>query len=478
MCSDISARRLVSVDAFSTVRVLAEFLVDPLRCMNRFLAPLGEGVEFYRVGRHRESARRFLFLYAPEYNKQVLSKFDCIKSSGLWPLPGPNGSAQEKLRKNDLKSFGADYSLFHETISPQLSRTRSVEHFDAIKKIAIEEIGAWPHGVNDIYSLGRSFLSRSAFTLLFGDQQRERTRVLADSFKNYHELNWSKLAHLFRLNFPGTHYRRALANADALHSMIEDWVQEARGMPPDSNLRAALGSMKSASGCPISENLATANTALIALASFLTISSAFTWTSLLLALHPKIAADLRDELSSQPPIEDIDYATLSALPLLDAVVNEGIRLITPVPIMGMRAFDFCEIAGRQLLPGSRIVLAPHLTHRMPDLYPAGDRFRPERWFSLKRSAYQYLPFAAGSRLCPGRWFAIVNLKVGLMTMLQRFRLQVPSGVRIDRMYAAITLPKGDVPLEFLPLDRNVDVRHCAGSIFDLFVPEPDRSMCH
>ncbi len=65
-----------------------------------------------------------------------------------------------------------------------------------------------------------------------------------------------------------------------------------------------------------------------------------------------------------------------------------------------------------------------------------------------------------------------------MTMLQRFRLQVPSGARIDRTYVAVTLPKRDVPLEIRPLDRKVDVGACSGSIFDLFVPEPDRGVRH
>ena len=90
-------------------------------------------------------------------------------------------------------------------------------------------------------------MSRSAFTLLFGDQQCVRTRTLADSLNTYQALNWSKLAHIFRLNIQGTPYHRAMAHADALHSMIEDWGQEVRGMPPESNLRAALTSMKSAS---------------------------------------------------------------------------------------------------------------------------------------------------------------------------------------------------------------------------------------
>ena len=144
MYGDVPAGRLVSADAFSTLGLLAGLLLDPLRCMNQNLASLGDGVEFYRIGRHRDSARRFLFLYAPEYNQQVLSKFDRIKPSGLWPLPGPKGSAQEKLRRNGLKSFGADYSLFHETISPQLSRTRSVEQFDAIKKAILRKLSNPP----------------------------------------------------------------------------------------------------------------------------------------------------------------------------------------------------------------------------------------------------------------------------------------------------------------------------------------------
>jgi cytochrome P450 len=165
------------------------------------------------------------------------------------------------------------------------------------------------------------------------------------------------------------------------------------------------------------------------------------------------------------------------MPLLDAVLKEAMRLVTPVPMITMRSIVDCEIAGQHLPRRSRVLIAPHLIHRMPELYDTGDRFRPGRWFSIKPSTYEYLPFGAGRRRCPGYWLAMTNVKLAVMAILSRFRPQLPDGARIDRMYAGVTTPKNGVPIRLLP--RNgASPRPAAasysGSIFELFTPEPDR----
>jgi cytochrome P450 len=78
-------------------------------------------------------------------------------------------------------------------------------------------------------------------------------------------------------------------------------------------------------------------------------------------------ADVIDELSAHTPVEDIDVDTLLSLPLLDAVINESMRLITPAPFMSFRMAQDREIAGQAFAGGSRFFVLSHLTHRLPDL---------------------------------------------------------------------------------------------------------------
>jgi cytochrome P450 len=124
---------------------------------------------------------------------------------------------------------------------------------------------------------------------------------------------------------------------------------------------------------------------LFSLASFETTSSATTWALLLLVLHPEVMADLLDELSASPAVCDIDHARLSSLKLLDAVVKEALRVMPPAPVLPLRVFAPCEVAGRALFPSHRIMLSPYLTHRLPEIYDFPARFRPQRWFNINPS---------------------------------------------------------------------------------------------
>ena len=62
-----------------------------------------------------------------------------------------------------------------------------------------------------------------------------------------------------------------------------------------------------------------------------------TWTLLLLAIHPQIQDQLRAELRDLPRPDNLDdeavlshYQGLSAVPLLDKVCRESLRMVPPV----------------------------------------------------------------------------------------------------------------------------------------------------
>lgn len=52
----------------------------------------------------------------------------------------------------------------------------------------------------------------------------------------------------------------------------------------------------------------------------------------MLAEHPRVQEELRNEIM-QCPVEDPDYTTLEAFPLLDAVIKETLRLVRTSTLM-------------------------------------------------------------------------------------------------------------------------------------------------
>lgn len=108
----------------------------------------------------------------------------------------------------------------------------------------------------------------------------------------------------------------------------------------------------------------------------------------------------------------MDFDNLASLPYLNAVINEGLRLGTPlsglsrvVPASGM-------VIDGEFIPGDTIVSVPAFTQQLdPDnFYPEPEKFIPERWMSGG--------LGPGSKLEPG---AVMSFSTGLFLFQQRYK---------------------------------------------------------
>jgi cytochrome P450 len=142
-----------------------------------------------------------------------------------------------------------------------------------------------------------------------------------------------------------------------------------------------------------------------------------TWTLLLLAQHPQIAEDLADELAPALRGGAPSLDGLEKLPLLDAVLRESMRIFPPVPYAIRLARGVDALGAMPLDDRDRVIVSHYVTHHMPELYPDPERFDPARWFGMRRSPYEYLPFSAGPRTCIGINFANAAMKLALAMIL-------------------------------------------------------------
>jgi cytochrome P450 len=202
-------------------------------------------------------------------------------------------------------------------------------------------------------------------------------------------------------------------------------------------------------------------------ASYETTANAMTWTLFLLAQHPKVAHALLDELESvmggAPPSVD----TLARAPLLEAVVKESLRILPPVPYTIRVAREPTPIGPFTVLRGDRVILSHYVTHHLPELYASPERFDPERWFTLKRGPYEYLPFSAGPRLCIGYSFAMQALKLSTAMLLQRVRFSLVPGTRIDRSVQVTMSPRQGLPMSIHAADRRFEAAPVRGNIHEM-----------
>jgi cytochrome P450 len=219
--------------------------------------------------------------------------------------------------------------------------------------------------------------------------------------------------------------------AEKLEQIILQWAAGKRGHSDDSDLASIILNNPDVAGRAPDDGALVAHIASLFALSSEGSQSALTWTLLLLTQHPHITATLRDELRSKLGSASPCLERASELPYLDAVVKEAMRLLPPVPLQIRVAQRDTTIAGYGLPQRTRVMINTFLTNRMPDVYPDGDVFRPERWFEITPNSFEFPVFSAGPHLCPGYWFGTAVIKIGIAAILTRYGLELLPGTRVD-----------------------------------------------
>ena len=170
------------------------------------------------------------------------------------------------------------------------------------------------------------------------------------------------------------------------------------------------------------------------LAGHETTANALTWTWYLLSQHPEAEARLHDELEKVvggrvPTLDDLPH-----LAYTEMVVKESLRLYPPAWSLNPRQARRDLKLGEYTIPkNSMILVMPYVIHHNPRFFPEPERFDPERFNAENEKQipkYAYLPFGAGPRVCMGQTFAMIEARLILATVAQRFQLSRESNQEI------------------------------------------------
>lgn len=174
-------------------------------------------------------------------------------------------------------------------------------------------------------------------------------------------------------------------------------------------------------------------TVTLLLAGHETTANALNWTFMLLAQNPDAEAKLHEELDAVLGGRTPTLADLKQLPYTEMVVKESMRLYPPAYSFGRMATEDVTIQGYDVPANTDINIFGIIAHRSPKWWDAPMAFQPER-FSPENEAkiprYAYLPFGGGPRICIGNSFAMMEARLMLATIAQKYQLRLKPGQKV------------------------------------------------
>jgi len=446
------------------------FLADPIVYMTRLYHTYGELASLT----HGDLTQ--LVAFGPPYNRLLLSDANLF-----YTIFETLTSDRIKARRRGiglLNMNGAQHKQHRRLMMPAFHRQQVSLYRDDMVRFTQDVLDRWQIGqrLNIAHEMSQLTL-RIACQTLFGLDISERVPEIGLLVKRLFATNqFAAEVTLFPVDLPGTPFRRMMRNAERLEDEILALIARKRASPleqgaPSGSVLASLIHARDEDGSSMTDLELIGHTTTLLLAGHETSANTLSWTLFLLAQHPQVLADLVDELEGElhgdaPTVEQLRPGG-TQLPLLERVIKESMRLLPPAALMSRISTGPFEIGPYQMPTGSIVTISQYITHRMPELYPEPQAFKPERWERIDPSPYEYLPFGAGPRMCIGATFAMMEIKIVLAMLLQRYRLAVVPGARVDRQIKITLSPKGGIPMVVAPPDRRFGKTEVRGNIHEM-----------
>ena len=352
-----------------------------------------------------------------------------------------------------LTSEGATHLRQRRLVQPAFHRERIAAYADTMVEYADRSRGRWRDGATlDVaQEMNRLTLSIVGKTLFDVDVQSQAAEV-GVALTRVIETFWMTMLPFSDLleHLPVPKLRRARAARAQLDAIIYGMIAERRQSRRDhgdllSMLLSAqdeeaegaggppsLGDTRSRIGAAglMSDEQVRDEAMTIFLAGHETTANALTWTWYLLSTAPDVEAKLHAEVDRALQGKLPGVTDIAALPFVERVVTESMRLYPPAWIIGRRAITAYPLGPYMAPARSIMVMSPFVVQRDARYYKEPERFDPDRWTPEFRAAlpkFAYFPFGGGPRQCIGESFAWMELILLVATIAQQWQLRLVPG---------------------------------------------------
>ncbi|QIK75838.1 cytochrome P450 [Nocardioides piscis] len=160
-----------------------------------------------------------------------------------------------------------------------------------------------------------------------------------------------------------------------------------------------------------------------------TSSGTAAWALIEMMRHPEITKDVTAELDDlYADGSEVSFQALRAIPRLEAVLKETLRLHPPLIVLLRLVQEEVELAGHVIAPGTMVAASPRVSNRIPEHFPDPERFDPSRYLDPRQedlaNRWTWIPFGAGRHRCVGNAFAMMQLKAIFSVVLREFEFEL------------------------------------------------------
>ncbi|KAH9625024.1 hypothetical protein KSS87_017319 [Heliosperma pusillum] len=401
----------------------------------------------------------WLIIAESEKIKEVLTKYEDFQKPnhpltqllmvGLFGLEGENWAKHRKIinpafHRDKLKHM---FAAIYESCSTMITSWD-----DLISKERSTELDVWPF----IDSLTGDVISRTAF----GSTTKESRRIL-------HLIDEQCQLSLYDPQpsnyIPGWRYLPTKKNRriteicreieELLTGMIESRKEEMEtegvskndllGILLESNMRE-IKANDNQKGKGLTTKEVVQECKIFYLAGSETTSTLLVWTLISLCKYQTWQDHARDEVLGVFGKDGIlTLEGLSQLKIVNMILCEVLRFYTPAFMLIRKVYKDVRL-GELLIPaGTELLLPLCIAHQDCDAWGKDAKeFNPARFEDGISKATEgqaiYFPFSIGPRICIGQNFSLMEAKVALTLILQRFSLHI-SPTYVHAPYAVVTV---------------------------------------
>ncbi len=321
-----------------------------------------------------------------------------------------------------LTSVGDRWVAQRRTLQPLFTRRRVDGYAADFDRASADTVASWPtDGTVDLDAAMRELTVRAASTTLFGLDAYEMVAPMLGDVVTLSEMV------IERGLRPIPHVPLLHARSDKRFEMLRQRIEDAiRAIVDRRNAEVTgtddlVGLLQEATdpetGEAMSEQDVLEQAVIFLLAGHETTSTALTFALWELSRRPELQDAVRAEARAVLPAEPgADAATVGGLELARRVLDEAMRLHTPVPVTGRSVERDAEIDGFLVRRGEVVITHFAGMHTDPELWDDPMTFDPDRFLpeAVKaRDPYAYLPFGGGPRSCIGNHFAMLEATAAL-----------------------------------------------------------------